>query len=102
MRTIFLLVLICLCFLACQKKTVPVIRERTVEPAFPVSKTSNIIPDTVAGKKIYSTRCSRCHDLPDPSAYTITKWKSILELMIPRARLNETQAIHLKAYLHTE
>lgn len=83
---------------ACNKKAVPVITARKVEPA-PVKPVSNVKPNTELGKMIFTNRCGRCHDLPRPEQYTAQRWDGILSSMIPRSRLNDEQAVHITAYL---
>lgn len=88
---------------ACQKKTLPVITSRTEFPDPPpkdVSKPIENSPEEIAiGKTIYEGKCSRCHDLREPSLYTAERWSSILQIMIPRARLTHDQAKHVTAYV---
>lgn len=89
--------------MACQKRSSPVITQRAYEPPrkdiaiYPPEGT--VVPDTVTGKIIFINRCDRCHGLPDPFIYSQKRWESILELMIPRARLLPEQAVHLRAYI---
>lgn len=85
---------------ACQKKTLPNITTRTTEPAKPVSIVADVMPDVAKGKIIFSNRCGRCHDLPDPVQYTSPGWDGILKSMIPRARLDKEQEIHVTAYIN--
>ena len=98
-----LLIILCLAiFISCQKKGVPVITERKTEPprqnaAMPVNET--IAPDTSAGRSIFQASCARCHDLPEPGRYTFSRWEGILSSMMPKARLNNEQKIHITAWL---
>ncbi|HET9430998.1 MAG TPA: hypothetical protein VFO70_07470 [Chitinophagaceae bacterium] len=88
---------------ACQKRNSPVITQRSYEPPrknitiYPPEGT--VVPDTVTGKTIFINRCDRCHGLPDPILYSQKRWVSILEIMIPRARLVPEQAVHLRAFI---
>lgn len=96
------LIIILIVTISCQKKAVPVITERKNE--LPATKPTiypppTISPDTVAGKTIFTTRCGRCHGLPEPAQYTAQRWDGILSYMIPRSRLNDEQGIHVTAYL---
>ncbi len=96
---IFLIVLA----IACQRKSVPVITERKSEPentkTLPASTT--IAPDTLIGKTVFVNRCGKCHGLPDPNQFTAKRWDAILLSMMPKARLNNEQEIHVTAYVMT-
>ena len=85
--------------IACQKKSVPVISTRTSQPSIAKANTTAIQPDTVTGKSLFAVRCSRCHGLPEIALYTGKRWEIILNSMIPKAKLTEEQALHLKAYI---
>ena len=43
------------------------------------------------GKTIFENACKRCHDLPDPTAYTSVQWVGIMISMAPNAKLNDAQ-----------
>lgn len=94
---------ISLLVVACQKKSVPVITERKTGPPTKISSpyppAGTIVPDTVEGKTVFMARCSRCHGLPDPAQFNAVRWESILELMIPRARIDKENAVHVRAYV---
>jgi hypothetical protein len=87
---------------ACHNKAVPVITSRTTEPLRPVTAKVDVKPDMETGKIIFTNRCSKCHDLPRADQYTTQRWEGILSSMIPKARLNEEQAIHVTAYLKAQ
>jgi mono/diheme cytochrome c family protein len=42
--------------------------------------------------KLYRTACARCHKLYDATAYPDAAWRTWLEKMIAKARLNPEQA----------
>lgn len=102
MNQAFLLIIVLFVVSACQKKAVPVITERKYEPpkgvtTFPPPGTIN--PDTIIGKTVFVSRCGKCHGLPEPIQFTAERWDGILSYMMPRARLDEAQKIHLAAYI---
>jgi cytochrome c5 len=73
------------------------------EPATPVSAT---VPGTAysaeqieSGKTVFNNNCAKCHKLYSPTAFTATQWMPILKGMIPKAKLSETDAILVKAYV---
>lgn len=85
--------------MACQKKSLPVISERVMEPATPPSETVNAVPSLEAGRIIFNNRCSRCHGLPETTIYSGKRWGTILELMAPKARLSKNEKQDVMAYV---
>jgi mono/diheme cytochrome c family protein len=51
------------------------------------------------GKNIYETKCIRCHNVHPVANYTEQRWDGILTVMLPKARLNETEIQQLAAYI---
>ena len=98
-KTAFVIITIASIILACNKKTIPTISDRTTDPPKPESPVANVKPDLAIGKTIFTTRCARCHDLPDPAKYTAERWDGILRTMIPRAGVNRVQEVHVAAYI---
>jgi len=49
------------------------------------------LDDLVKGREIYTQRCARCHSLFLPDRFSMVQWKSSLEKMQPRARINDTE-----------
>lgn len=98
-KTIFVLAVIITIMQACQKKGLPTITTRTTEPEKPVTVMVDVKPDMAMGKIIFTNHCGRCHDLPDPAQYTAPRWDGILKSMIPRARLDKEQEIHVTAFI---
>lgn len=43
------------------------------------------------GKTIFENSCGKCHDLPEPTAFTSIQWVGIMNSMAPKARLTEEQ-----------
>ncbi len=84
---------------ACQQKALPTITTRTTEPSKPVTAVVDVKPDLAIGKIIFTNRCGRCHALPDPVQFTVQRWDGILARMIPRARLDKEQEIHVTAFI---
>lgn len=98
-KIIFILILLVGIVQACNKKAIPTIADRTTDPPKPESPVANVKPDIEAGKTIFTTRCDKCHDLPDPVKYTAERWDGILQTMIPRAGISRVQEVHLTAYI---
>jgi hypothetical protein len=83
---------------SCQKKAVPVITTRTIEPSAPETEELSP-PDLPAGKLLFTNRCGRCHGLPDPVQYTAKRWETIMVLMAPRAKLSKQEQVHVTAWV---
>ena len=104
MKNLFVLALLCsVIAVACHKKAVPVISDRTEFPPAPRSAkqpAADNNPETIAaGKTLYEGKCGRCHDLKDPKIYSTDRWSTILKAMAPRARLNDEQTKEVTAYV---
>ncbi|HEX7903287.1 MAG TPA: hypothetical protein VF487_05370 [Chitinophagaceae bacterium] len=54
MRSAIIIIGFTIVLIACQKKSLPVISERTIEPATPPSATVNAIPNPVAGRIVFN------------------------------------------------
>ncbi len=65
-------------------------------PAAPAAPSEEML---AAGKTVYTTRCNRCHEAKPLEKYSTQQWEGILKAMIPKARLNETEAQHVTAYV---
>lgn len=95
---------------ACSPKTVPTTTSTTNMPSSTTTTTTTTSSTTnttaatnastiEAGHTVYTNRCGRCHGLKEVSAYTTTQWDGILKSMIPKAKLDETQAAQVTAYV---
>lgn len=83
----------------CSKKSLPIITARTTEPFTKEEEKSSITPDLAAGKSIFMSNCGKCHDLPLAEQFTAQRWEGILGSMIPQAKLNQEQRVHVSAYI---
>lgn len=86
---------------SCTPKASPTTSGNTTESA-----NSNTTTTTTAntalieqGHIVFESRCGRCHGLKDPTRYTSQRWDGILKSMIPKAKLNETEAQQVTAYV---
>jgi mono/diheme cytochrome c family protein len=57
--------------------------------------------DAAAGRKLYAAKCASCHKLHDPARYDDKSWKTWMEKMRHKARLNDEQYKHLSEYLQS-
>ena len=56
-------------------------------------------PELAAGKKLYVSKCARCHKLYEPSRYDDEKWSFWMDKMRQKARLTDEQYKLLSQYL---
>lgn len=106
-KTITIVTLALLVF-ACSRKTTNTAQTTTTTPAT-TTEASASASETAGntehaslveqGKIVYTTRCNRCHGLKDVTAFTTTRWDGILKNMIPKAKLDATQAQQVTAYV---
>jgi mono/diheme cytochrome c family protein len=100
---IFFTIAVFLISVSCNKKSAPVIADRKAEPPKRIvniyAPPGTVTPDTEIGKTLFTGSCIRCHGLPDLSLYRAARWEGILQTMIPRTRLDQEQAVHVRAYV---
>ena len=105
-KIVSVLVVLAITFIACSKKTVAtkdVVTTGTTEAVQPETSTSaggaldaNLL---AAGKTIYETRCTRCHGMKPLDVYTPERWDGILKIMVPKAKLTESETQQVTAYV---
>ena len=54
-----------------------------------------------AARKLYLTKCAKCHKLYDPARYDDADWQSWMAKMTKKARLNAEQADLISRYVET-
>ncbi|HEX2848859.1 MAG TPA: hypothetical protein VHN59_20095 [Chitinophagaceae bacterium] len=88
-------------FMACHRKTVPTVADRTEIPAAPAKPAEAVASaaDIEAGHAIFTTKCSKCHATKPVDKWTVEGWQPILKAMIPKARLDSVQAAQVTAYV---
>jgi hypothetical protein len=52
-----------------------------------------------AGKEAFSVKCSKCHELYEPSKFSAVKWEKVIDWMGPRAKLEATDKEAILAYV---
>jgi cytochrome c5 len=93
-----------LLMVACSHKTVPTTTSttNTSTSTTTTTTTTSTSANTAmieAGHTVYTNRCGRCHELKDVTAFTQQRWDGILKSMIPKAKLDDTQAQQVTAYV---
>ena len=82
--------------LACHRKTVASDDAATIEKEKAEAAHTEMVAQ---GKTVFTNRCGRCHALKQVDNYTADRWNNILKAMIPKAKLNETEAQQVTAYV---
>lgn len=78
----------------------------TATPSFNDMKGSKtVIPDAPKpvsldqGKAVFLSKCGNCHALKKISDYTPDRWKDILKVEIPRAKLSNEESDQVTAFI---
>jgi mono/diheme cytochrome c family protein len=53
----------------------------------------------IAGQQTFNAKCGRCHGYKPTTDYTADRWVSIMQVMAPKANLNETEKANVLAYV---
>lgn len=69
------------------------------KPADTGSKTIQPNVAEAGGKTLYSAKCTRCHADKGVENFTADRWDTILNSMIPKAKLTDEEALQVKAYI---
>ena len=54
-----------------------------------------------SARKLYLSKCAKCHKLYDPARYNDADWQSWMTKMAKKARLNSEQADLISRYVET-
>ena len=57
------------------------------------------VPEIVDARKLYASKCARCHKFYDPLDYGEAEWRAWMRKMTKKARLKPDQAELLTRYL---
>lgn len=97
MKKVFVLsVLIVFIAAACHKKAVPSSSTSAATSAPAPAPDPAMVE---AGKTVFNTKCTKCHAAKVVDNYTVDKWNSILKSMIPKAKLDDTEAAQVTAFV---
>ena len=55
--------------------------------------------DLEQGRGVFVSRCSNCHNLPDPAQKTAEEWPAAVDEMAARARLSDQDKANVARYL---
>ncbi|MDB6153472.1 MAG: hypothetical protein JWL90_1925 [Chthoniobacteraceae bacterium] len=90
--------------LALRKEMSEALEERTSPPVTPAflkaaGVTVSASKNLEEGHRIYTSRCTECHDLEMLDSRSISGWQKMVASMARRAGMNETQQAHVIEYL---
>lgn len=54
-----------------------------------------------SGAELWSQQCSRCHNMPDPTAYQDDKWETVSMHMKVRANISDKEIKLIKEFLQS-
>ena len=108
MRKIIVILGLIACAVSCSKKTVS--SKSTPQPQTQADTKKEVPADApkindnnteviAAGRKIYITKCAKCHEAKPVENWNTTSWNNILKSMIPKARLTEEESKQVTAYV---
>ena len=99
MRSIIASLLIAGFLFSCSPKTAPTTAATTTTTTTTTTVKTET-PEVIAGKNIYVTKCTRCHEAKPMSHWTVQQWVPILDNMARRARLDDTEKSNVQAYVN--
>lgn len=105
MRKFIVITALCLGAIACSKKTVS--SKSSTPPPNTKKEAVTDIPKVdasesealLAGRKIYTTKCAKCHEAKPVEKWNTASWNGILKSMIPKARLTDEESKQVTAYV---
>jgi cytochrome c5 len=90
---------------ACSKKAAPPPAPQpaaVVREAAPAPKPQLADGSLAAGQTLFNQKCGRCHALRKPEEFTARQWRGIMEIMGPRAKLDDAQKMQVLAFLKSK
>ena len=104
MRSIIASLLFAVVLFSCSPKTAPTTAATTTTTTTTVTTTTPPVrmetAAVTAGKSIYVTKCTRCHEAKPMGNWTAQQWVPILDNMARRARLDDTEKSNVQAYVN--
>ncbi len=101
--SLFILSLSAISFTACNHKSVPStsVPAETQKSTVAVQPTETSVKPTDAehGQKVYEASCGRCHGLKNPSEFTVSEWRPIMNSMSRKANLTASDKADVLAYV---
>lgn len=103
MKAFIATLFIAIVIFSCSPKTAPTAATTTNTTTTTVTTTTAVKTETAevsAGKNIYVTKCTRCHEAKPMGNWTAQQWVPILDDMARRARLDDTEKSNVRAYVN--
>jgi mono/diheme cytochrome c family protein len=98
MKKVILITVLTACIYACTHKTISTTEEQAAAP-HEKNPTSAIVS---SGRYVYQSKCGSCHGLKNIADYTASQWSGILQVMIPKAKLDDPETQQLVAFIKTQ
>ena len=85
-------------------ETTPVVNSTPLgtTPATPAgTRSAEVITKTpeMLGQSTFNAKCGKCHGLKIASDYTVDRWISVMQIMAPKAHLDDTEKENVLAYV---
>jgi len=104
MKSIIATLLIAGFLFSCSPKTAPTTATTTTTTTTTTTATTPPVKtetaEVSAGKSIYVTKCTRCHEAKPMDHWTAQQWVPILDDMARKARLDDTEKSNVRAYVN--
>jgi mono/diheme cytochrome c family protein len=65
----------------------------------PAKAAEPVVDSSAAARKLYLSKCAKCHKLYDPARYTDAQWELWMGKMTKKARLDDQQRRQLVNYI---
>lgn len=92
-------VMICFLAVACNPKAIPQLDKNLSNNKIPIRASPKKLATLAQGEALYETSCGKCHDLKNPSRFTVAEWRPIMERMASKAKLNTEQKTDVLTYV---
>ena len=73
--------------------------DKTGSKTAPATDAAKASSPEILGQSTYNAKCGRCHGLKVTTDYTSDRWVSIMQVMAPKAHLDDTEKSNVLAYV---
>ncbi len=102
MKKIILISFLPILVTSCASKTVVTEIKKNDPISIPISQNAIVLETkTISGKELYENTCGNCHQFYATTDFSKTDWKSILNQMQKRAKLNDSEIESIYSFITT-